>query len=100
VNEVGRLLFLALLAEQVGGPVDQVEEREHQREGDARDDVDAFGARRELGEPRATAVVALGRHVDLARTHLLDRHRVPGVTHQRLQNTHILIPQHATQHSQ
>ena len=43
------------LAGQVNGPVDQIEEGEHEWEENARDDVDAFGTRREFGDPRATS---------------------------------------------
>lgn len=51
-------------------PVGEIEEREDEREGDARDDVDALGARRELGHPQAAAVLARRGHVDLALPHL------------------------------
>ena len=43
------------LAGQVNGPVDQIEEGEHEWEENARDDVDAFGTRREFGDPRAAS---------------------------------------------
>ena len=48
-------VFVDALAEQVGGPVDEVEQREDDGEDDARDDVDALRARRELGDPRTPA---------------------------------------------
>ena len=37
-------LFLVKLSKQVGGPVDQIEECEHEREKDARQNVDPFAA--------------------------------------------------------
>lgn len=59
-SEAGRRssLSLGLLAEQVGAPVDNIEEGEDEREGDSGDDVDPFAPRREFAEPGPTAVVA------------------------------------------
>lgn len=67
------LLLHLVTAEEVGGPVDNVKEGKHQREGDAGNDVDTFGPCGELGEPRAAAVFALRLHVNLALTRLLHR---------------------------
>lgn len=67
------LRLVGVLAEQVRGPVDEVEEREHEREGYPRDDVDALGAGRELGQPRLAAVGSALLHVDLALPHLTDQ---------------------------
>lgn len=50
------LLVLLLLPKQVRGPVREVEESEYDWEEDPRDDVDALGPRRELGQPRPAAV--------------------------------------------
>ena len=49
----------------VRGPVSETEESKHYREDDARDDVDALGARREIGNPRPPAVrdVLVALHV-------------------------------------
>lgn len=64
-------LLLLLLPEQVGAPVDQIEQGKHQRERYPGDDVDAFRPRAlsggELGHPTSAAVGPLGGlHVDLA----------------------------------
>lgn len=69
----GHLRLVSLLPEQVRGPVDEVEEREHEREGDAGDDVNPLGARGELGEPRLAAVGPALLHVYLALPHLHHR---------------------------
>lgn len=79
-----RLALVLVLTEEVGGPVGDVEECEDQRECDARDDVDAFRARRELGEPGATETLARRLlHVHLT-VHLLQGQRVSPLAHQRL----------------
>lgn len=66
----GADLLLLFLPEQVGAPVDQVEQGKHQRERYPRDDVDAFrpGALSggELGHPTSAAVGPFRRlHVHL-----------------------------------
>lgn len=45
-------LFLVKLSEQVGGPIDQIEQRKHERKKDARQNVDSFAATRKFVEPR------------------------------------------------
>ena len=51
--------------EQIGGPVSEIEEQKHEREGDTRDEVDPGGAFRSAGEPtfrqKAPAAPRLGR---------------------------------------
>lgn len=90
-------LFLLVLAEEVGGPVGDVEEGEDQGERDARDDVDTFRASRELGQPRAAETRSFRLlHVYLT-VHLLHGKWVP--VYQRLleQKQPFSHPTHAWQ---
>ncbi len=68
-------LILFFLLEEVSRPVDEVEEGEDEREGDAGDDVDPLASRGELGQP-GLALARLRSHVDLALPGLLQAERV------------------------
>lgn len=79
----GLLAFL-FLPKQVRGPVREVEESEYDWEEDPRDDVDALGPRRELGQPRPAAVFFPWLHMYFARPHFIHRHGILRVSYQRL----------------
>ena len=73
-------MFVIGFLVEVSAPVSEVEDGKDDGEHDAGHDVDALGARRELGDPRAPAAVpvrrrpsrsATDRHVELVRTHLI-----------------------------
>lgn len=49
-----RSLIFLVFPEEVSCPVDEVEEGEHERKEDARDDIDAFGSCGKLGKPGFT----------------------------------------------
>lgn len=72
VQQASQLLLLLVVAQQVSGPVEEVEEGEGEREADARDDVDALGAGGKPAEPPlaahevAAALLQRRRHVHLA----------------------------------
>lgn len=78
------LLVLLFLPKQVRGPVREVEESEYDWEEDPRDDVDALGPRRELGQPRPAAVFFPWLHMYFARPHFIHRHGILRVSYQRL----------------
>lgn len=78
------LLALLLLPKQVRGPVREVEESEYDWEEDPRDDVDALGPRRELGQPRPAAVFFPWLHMYFALPQFIHRHGILRVSDERL----------------
>lgn len=78
------LLALLFLPKQVRGPVREVEESEYDWEEDPRDDVDALGPCRELGQPRPAAVFFPWLHMYFACPHFIHRHGILRMSYQRL----------------
>lgn len=75
------LQVLHVFAEQVSCPVDKIEEGEHEREEDARNNINPLGPCGELAEPAADPIFLLRCNVDLTGAHLI-RVRVRTCAHQ------------------
>lgn len=78
------LLAILVLPKQVRGPVREVEESEYDWEENPRDDVDALGPRRELGQPRPAAVFFTRLHMYFALLQFIHRHGIFRMSDQRL----------------